>query len=734
MRKSFCGKLSLFTRLLPAAFLFAVPVSAEDASGESGFHAYIHTHPETVLLAAALIVVTAVLIAVLAVRRDGARNRSLRCYSEIANALSKSYESIYYVNADDDTYLNFHQDGSYAKIYIEETRKDFFEMSKKNLRNVCAEEDLETVTRFIDKERLLKELEAGEAVLPRYRLKIGNEKIWYAMQVIRPSARDPHIIVAVRNINQKVLRIQKEEADAARDAAVISGLSDDFGGVFYVNLDTGREVHYRFDPLLSSSIPGWKEISVFRERIDVLTETLIHQDDRDFFRNMVANKAEILSKLKTEGMFYQNFRILTGETSLYYQLKLVWNKDHPHHIVAGFSNVDVSVRREMEYRRQLEEANRFKSEFLFNMSHDIRTPMNAIIGFAEKARNHTDDREAMEDSLNKIATSGHYLLNLLDEVLNMSRLEAGTFSSRMETVNIPEEGERMMAVFSKAPGAENLTLEYRPVGILHPAVIADRLHVNEIMMNVLGNAIKYTEPGGRVLVTAEETLSDRPGYGRYVFTVEDTGVGMSPEFLSHIFDSFSREGSASTSRVQGAGLGMSIVKRLVDFLGGTIDIASEPGKGTSVAIALPLKFADPAPSPEETRKISPVSLNGMTALLVEDNELNREIASDILSEQGVTVEEAADGIDAVEHVRNRGAAYYDFILMDLQMPNMDGFEAARRIRAIPGTAALPIIALSANALEEDRRKALEAGMNDHVAKPFNVQELLATLSKHTVTA
>ena len=383
----------------------------------------------------------------------------------------------------------------------------------------------------------------------------------------------------------------------------------------------------------------------------------------------------------------------------------------------------------MEAKIKADEANKAKTDFLFNMSHDIRTPMNAIIGFTTIARHNAGNTEKVADCLNKIDSSGKHLLNLINEVLDMSRIEAGKLRSDLVPLNVKEAAERMMTVNQETAERAGVKLSFSLGDIPHPEVLADELHVNQIVMNILGNAIKYTMPGGSVNYSMKEVPSDVAGYGKYAITVEDTGIGMSEEFLTRIFDSFSREETKVVSGIQGTGLGMSIVKRLVDFLDGTIEITSKQGHGTKVTVTLPMKTAEAEETAAEG-SAQQADLSGRKVLLVEDNDLNREIAAFLLADKGMIVDEARNGREAVSKVRTNGADYYDCLLMDIQMPFMNGYEATAEIRKLPGAKKLIIIALSANAFAEDRRKSISAGMNDHLAKPIDMTDLVSMLSKY----
>ena len=399
---------------------------------------------------------------------------------------------------------------------------------------------------------------------------------------------------------------------------------------------------------------------------------------------------------------------------------------------------DLVYQKELQTARdQAQAANDSKSTFLFNMSHDIRTPMNAIIGYTTMAKKHTDNPEAVSDYLEKIDISGKQLLLLINQVLEMSRIESGKIVLSEDPADVIERANGMETIISADCNNKNLSHRIHIGEIEHRNVLTDASRMNQIVTNIIGNAVKYTPEGGSIDYYLEEKPCDREGYGLYEVRVKDTGIGMSEEFLEHIFEEFSRENSSTVSRIQGTGLGMSIVKRLVDLMGGTIDIKSEQGVGTDITVSIPMKWnTDTEKNGRDTYRAADIPLKGMRVLLVEDNEMNREIATEILEDEGIIVETAEDGDIAVNMLQAIAKAgkydYYNAVLMDIQMPRMDGYEATRIIRKIPAPAGVhqPIIALSANAFAEDRQKALDAGMDDHIAKPIDVKQLKETLAKY----
>ena len=383
-----------------------------------------------------------------------------------------------------------------------------------------------------------------------------------------------------------------------------------------------------------------------------------------------------------------------------------------------------------------EQANHAKTDFLFNMSHDIRTPMNAVTGFTAMAKKHTDDPVKMQDYLDKIDSAGKQLLSLINQVLEMSRIESGKILLHEQSTSIPEQERIINSIYEEVSRSKGLDFNIFDHTV-HKYIIVDVDRVNQIITNLVGNAIKYTPEGGKVSLTVNELDSDREGYGKYALIVQDNGIGMSPEFLEHIFDEFSREENSTTNHIQGTGLGMSIVKKLTDLLGGTITVQSEKGKGSVFTLTIYMRFDEAQlPSAANENDRSQMTVEGMHVLLVDDNEMNREIATEVMEDVGIIVDTACDGVEASEKVRNMyngsGNAVYDCVLMDIQMPKMNGYEATHEIRKMePDGKHIVIIALSANAFAEDKAKSLEAGMDYHLSKPIVINELISTLVKLT---
>ena len=385
--------------------------------------------------------------------------------------------------------------------------------------------------------------------------------------------------------------------------------------------------------------------------------------------------------------------------------------------------------------KKAEDASLAKTRFLNNMSHDIRTPMNAILGYAQLMEEELKEKDLPEtsDHLEKLQQSGNLLLSIINNVLDMARIESGKMEIDENYGRIEDIRQTLFEIFGDEAKKKNIALHYT-INVEHEHILTDTTKVKEIFVNILSNAIKYTPSGGSVMINIDELVCDEPGYMMVRTRVSDTGIGMSQDYLTKIFDAFTRERNTTKSKITGSGLGMSIVKRYVDLLGGTIDVESEPGKGSTFTVTLKHRIADESyyikkhiEGPGTGSEI----LEGRNILLAEDNDLNAEIAEAILERAGLKTERVEDGIQCVNKITKMPVGTYDMILMDIQMPRMDGYKATQAIRHLPDKdkACIPIVAMTANAFEEDKRDAVAAGMNGHIAKPIQIDKLLSMLAE-----
>ena len=385
--------------------------------------------------------------------------------------------------------------------------------------------------------------------------------------------------------------------------------------------------------------------------------------------------------------------------------------------------------------KKAEAASMAKTRFLNNMSHDIRTPMNAILGYAQLMEDELKGKDLPETSehLKKLQQSGNLLLSIINNVLDMAQIESGRMEIDENYCRIEDVWKSLFAVFDEKAGEKGIAFHYM-MNVEHEHVLTDTTKVKEILVNILSNAIKYTPSGGSVMINVDELACDEPGYMMVRMRVRDTGIGMSPDYLTKIFEAFTREHNTTKSKIAGTGLGMSIVKNYVELLGGTIDVESELGKGSTFTVTLKHRIADESyyekkhiEEPGTGREI----LEGRNILLAEDNDLNAEIAEAILERAGLKIERVENGIQCVDRIMEMPAGTYDMILMDIQMPKMNGYKATQTIRHLPDKdkACIPIIAMTANAFEEDKREAIAAGMNGHIAKPIQVDNMLSILAE-----
>lgn len=447
-----------------------------------------------------------------------------------------------------------------------------------------------------------------------------------------------------------------------------------------------------------------------------------------------------LLKLHEDGMTQGEYHLYNAKQDYYVRmLILMYRNDENKHVYANLIQYNETEKKKNEIAQQLllktalseaEKANTAKTVFLNNMSHDIRTPMNAIIGFADLASSHLDEKEKVKDYLDKIKTSSDHLLSLINDVLDMSRIESGKVKIEASEVNLPEVIEDLESIVQADVRGKNLVFSVLADGITDGKVLCDKLRLKQVLLNCLSNSIKFTPERGEVKFQVAQLPSDSKDKVTFEFRIKDSGIGMSQEFAEHLFEPFSREETSTVSGIQGTGLGMSITKGIVDLMNGTIKVSSEKGKGTEFIILF--SFPRVKKNIKSSRKVPKrefTSLKGTSILLVEDNQFNRELAVETLMDMGAIVETAEDGSVALEKITAEDSGKYDVVLMDIQMPVMDGYEATKKIRSLKNKkkAALPIIAMTANAFEEDRKLALQAGMDAHMAKPIQFDMLFEVM-------
>lgn len=576
--------------------------------------------------------------------------------------------------------------------------------------------------------------------------KTGYHQIAYANADTTDGKRQ--FVYGFRDIDDviKVEKAKKEELVEARKKAeqsnerlmhqlnIIDGISLIFRSIYYMDMASGTFTELGVNTEHVSSVIGsegnTKEAFVKMNSFLVspeFIEELTLFTDVDTLNERMGNRQWISSQFQSvSGEWLEGFFIAAKRDEEGQLKNVVW----------AIRSINEQKLREIAFRKELElaideaeQANRAKSSFLFNMSHDIRTPMNAIIGYTELLKKHKDDPDRTDNYLRKIEISSQFLLSLINNVLEMARIESGKAVLDETTWSTAQFNDTLLSVFSGQMKEKNISFESE-VDVEHEYVFCDPVKLREVFLNILSNAVKYTPEGGRITMNLKELPSDREGYAVYQTIISDTGIGMSKEFLPHLFDEFERETTVTENKIEGTGLGMSIVKKYVELMDGNIQVESELGKGTTFTVTVYHRISsEGALKKNEELSQSGIIFNGKRILLAEDNDLNAEIAVEILSDLGLIVDRACDGVECVDMMFKADAGYYDMILMDIQMPRLNGYGATEKIRQFDDKAksGIPIFAMTANAFDEDKKNAYASGMNGHLAKPINIAELTSTL-------
>lgn len=545
-----------------------------------------------------------------------------------------------------------------------------------------------------------------------------------------------------KKLNAYGRKLEIINQEQLRRLELIEGLSIDYESILYVDIDAGILQPYQISKRIHDSFKNrcyvyeFSEFSWFGSHY---IEKWVYEEDKEYFAR-VTDLKYIVDKLSKQKVYHVNYRIIQNGKIRYLQLCIVnvGSIKGSAQTVIGCRNIDDEIRHEMEHNKILEEAlnhakasNRVKDIFLANMSHDIRTPMNAIVGFTALAKVHMKNAEKLTGYLGKIEESGRHLLQLLDDVLELSRLESNKIHIEDTECDLYEVAGEVQKVIQPQAEEKGLMLLLELDAMPHHVVYGDKQYLVQLLLRIAGNAVKYTESGGSITISIVEQKTSHD-FASYQFIVEDTGIGISESFLEHIFEPFERQKNTTMSGVYGTGLGLTIVKNIVEMMGGTIEVSSAAGRGSRFIVTLSLRLYDKAKVPDEqpvSREV-PKQTSGKI-LLVEDNEINLEIETELLTDFGFQVETAVNGSIAVEKLRNSKAGEYSLVLMDIQMPVMDGYSAARAIRGLeePSLANIPIIALSANTFEEDQKKSMESGMNAHLGKPIHIQQFFDTIKE-----
>ena len=482
----------------------------------------------------------------------------------------------------------------------------------------------------------------------------------------------------------------------------------------------------------------WERIRSYEEFMQAVFEQIRDEETRENFSSQFSlERFRALSRGEVERCYLEYLRGDGAEqrwvSAEAFALRGEGSREAE--VILAFRVIHEAKTAELEHNRLLREslesargAAQARNDFLSRMSHDMRTPMNAVLGFTDMARRNLDDREKALESLDKVTVASQQLLHLINEVLDTAKIEQGKMGLELAPTDLCRHVADVADLFRMQAQVQGKEFRFQPPVFQHPVVLTDQRRLEQILNNLLSNAVKYTPAGGSITLSAEEQPGDREGWRIYRFTVSDTGIGMSPEFLERLFLPFEREDTSMTNQVSGVGLGMAITKNLVQLLGGQIDVESTQGKGSRFTVVLPCQLAGEREEP--AAPAAPCDLHGRHFLLAEDNLLNLEIATELLELEGASVTAAANGQEAVDTFRAHPPGTFDAILMDIQMPVLDGYAAARAIRALdrPDGRTIPILAMTANAFADDVIAAREAGMNAHIAKPIDMEKVKATLA------
>lgn len=524
---------------------------------------------------------------------------------------------------------------------------------------------------------------------------------------------------------------------------VIEGLSVNYDSILYADMDRDKVLPYRLSERLEKQFEKKLQERNFGWFLDDYVKTWVHPDDKAAVAECTSPKY-IRKKLETEATFYLNYRCVKDGKTQYIQLRIVNVGDEKRvsQIVMGYRNIEEELLREIKQKQLLKDAlstaqvaNVAKNRFMSNMSHDMRTPLNAIFGYAALASKNAGNEKAVREYLDKIDAAGKQILELVDKVLELSYIETQDLHLDEKIGNIVDTANEILAWTKEQGEKKNIRVTLDTSNVRHADVICDGEKIKQLLSHLTSNAVKYTNSGGNVEIEVRELESSSSDISTFVFTVKDDGIGIGKDTLPRIFEPFERESNTTFSGMYGTGLGLTIAKHLAELMGGEIRAESEVGKGSTFTVTLGLKLCG---APNEVRKSDedPFKLiKGKRILVVEDNEINLEIETEILKELGVNVDSAPDGKIAVEKMRAALPEEYALILMDIQMPVMDGREATKIIRSLdnPALARIPIVALSANAYESDKRESIAAGMDAHLTKPLDISELVTTLAQILVS-
>lgn len=548
------------------------------------------------------------------------------------------------------------------------------------------------------------------------------------------------IAIGYLDVDDEVREELEQQYRQKRDLEAIQGLANEYAVLYFVDLntDTYKRYYLRDEStnILRNAVGLKGSFSKLHEKTMMdychpdQREQMLQFADPEVIREVLSEQTKYTCRIKAMGT--------NGYNWCEFVLIRLDHEEVLNRVAVGYININETVKAELEQQNALKTAlieakaaNKAKTTFLFNMSHDIRTPMNAIMGFRDLLEKHQDNPVKRQDYLDKIKTSNDVLLSIINNVLEMTRIEQGHMELDETAHGVEAICDGIASMFREMMEAKDIQFEVKNNVEHNKYLFMDATKVREVFINLVSNAYKYTNSGGKIVASIDELPCEREGYARIRTIISDNGIGMSEAFIPHIFEEFARENSTTDAKVEGTGLGMPIVKRLVEFMGGTIEVKSKKGIGTEVIVTTDNRIAQLSDILTYEKHDTDIDMSGKRILLAEDNELNAEIAIEVLTESGLLIDRAEDGKRCIEMLEVAPEGYYDLILMDIQMPNMNGYEATRAIREMSNEAKAktPIVAMTANAFEEDKRNAFAAGVDGHISKPISIKDIMSELAR-----
>lgn len=601
---------------------------------------------------------------------------------------------------------------------------------------ILSEKDRQDFLNTYNQEAMKRDYEAGKVEI------IRESRCYYDDHIARWSRYTLRLLVNPTNNHLEGvfygMDVTHDREAYETQVSIVQTLSSNYLDVLLLNIREKTAALIKHDGFMPKVFhQDGKKIYPYDELLKKYVAERVHPDDRMMMT--VAMKLDnVLEVLSQKKEYAGNYRIINQGETHHYQFRFIKNEEYGI-VVLGFLNVDDIVAAEIEQQRKLQKAlddakraNAEKSRFLARMSHDMRTPLNGIVGILEIDKKHADDINYLKENRRKATLVTNHLISLINDVLDMAKIEEGSLVLAHEAFNILEEGREAEVLIGLQAQEAGITaiLNYTPEDERFIYVYGSPLHLRRAMMNIYSNCIKYNQKNGTI-TTDIQVISHNDQMVTYCWKITDTGIGMSEKFLSRIFDPFVQADTDARSVYQGTGLGMSIAKALIEQMGGTLEVSSELGVGSTFVVTIPFELADKS-QVLQAEQAEDVSISGMRILLVEDNELNRDIAETILREEGAEITSVVNGQEAVDAVRNHPPGTYDLILMDIMMPVMNGYEATRQIRCMgrDDTATLPIVAMTANAFAEDVQMSFDAGMDAHIAKPLDIDKLIRTIAQY----